>query len=166
MKKIFIAILSLGLFFCVSAGAADIGYIDLTSLAPKMQKTAEQKWLKQYGTQAKSQADLLKKEEDAFKQALASYQKKYKFMSDDIKKSTEQDLKDQQQKLQTTMTDFQKKHFEQQQKISSALLADIKDQAVDLAKKYSYDMVVFKASILYQSKNDTLVDITNKINIS
>tara|TARA_B100000902_G_C26876264_1_gene700301 strand:- start:98 stop:601 length:504 start_codon:yes stop_codon:yes gene_type:complete len=166
MRKILIATVSLGALVCVSASAATIGFVSLSNLAPKMQKVAEQKWQKQYGEKANNQAELFKKSEDDFKKAVVSYQKKYKLMSADMRKKTEQVLQGQQHQLQVKMADLQKAHFQQQQKISSEMLADIKAQAVKLGKASSYDLVVFKASILYQDQKDSLVDITSKIKIS
>ena len=166
MKKMVMGLIGLACFTSLSAVAADVAYVDLSVLAPKMQVVAEQKWKQKYGADAEKQAAKLKKDEAAFKQAVQDYQSKATLMSAAKKQQTEKALQSQQQKLQTEILTFQKHHVQQQQDISQQMMSEVKKQAAAAAKKQGVDLVVMKSSILFQGSKDELVDLTRDIDLS
>ncbi len=163
MKKFLVFFISLGLilaFTTLAKAEIKIGVVDLFKILNESEEG--KKAVGELQSMVDARQKTLEEKQKKIQALKEEYDKKKAVLSEDARKSKEEEIERLGRDLQRTAADYQVELQKKQNEITQSMLKEIRQIINDYAKKEGYNLIFEKAEqfILYST---TEVDITDKI---
>ncbi|WP_297214187.1 MULTISPECIES: OmpH family outer membrane protein [Thermodesulfovibrio] len=163
MKKILLFFLILGFimtFYTPSYAELKVGVVDLYRVLNESEEG--KKAVNELQSMLDSRQKTLEEKQKKIQTLKEEYDKKKAVLSEDARKSKEEEIERLGRELQRTAADYQVELQKKQNEITQSMLKEIRQIINDFAQKEGYNLIFEKAEqlIIYTTKE---VDITDKI---
>lgn len=163
MKKILLFFLILGFimtFYTPSYAELKVGVVDLYRVLNESEEG--KKAVNELQSMLDSRQKTLEEKQRKIQTLKEEYDKKKAVLSEDARKSKEEEIERLGRELQRTAADYQVELQKKQNEITQSMLKEIRQIINDFAQKEGYSLILEKAEqlIIYTTKE---VDITDKI---